>query len=73
MDILVLEVSAMFAKMINFFQKDDFWWESSNLLMTAQSQKCLLKWLIKVDMSNKLLVFEVLNEKTALFNYKLKT
>ena len=39
--------------------------------MAAESQKFILKWLSKVAMSRKLLVFEVMNEKLTLFHFIL--
>ena len=39
--------------------------------MAAESQKFNLKWLSKVVMIRKLLVFEVMNEKLTLFHFTL--
>ena len=63
MDILVSEVSAIFAKIMDFCQNDEILMRKLKAAYCCRITKNLLKWLSKVAMSHILLVFEVMNEK----------
>ena len=74
MDILVSEVSAIFAKMMDFYQNYEILMKKLTAAYGCRITKNLLKWLSKVAMSHLLLDFEVMNEKQPCFiiNVKIK-
>ena len=74
MDILVSEVSAIFAKMMDFCQNYEILMIKLTAAYGCRIIKNLLKWLSKVAMSHILLVFDNMNKKQPYFiiNFKFR-